>query len=144
MNNYCVGSRRLMPIRACKDATAKGFGGDRKAPEKERAACFDPILALSVSKYKAYITSVKLRLCSALRGGKPPFGALLGAFRSLPNPFGRGLCGRPRTPSPNSNLSYCKHKSKKAEKIKASTKRYLYCSIFIDLAVIQTAFAKQM
>ena len=31
-------------------AAAKGFGGDRKAPEKRRATCFDLNLALSVKQ----------------------------------------------------------------------------------------------
>ncbi len=39
-----------MPIRACKGAAAKGFGGDRKAPEIGRAACFDPALAMGVKQ----------------------------------------------------------------------------------------------
>ena len=45
-----------------KARAAKGFGGDRKAPEKGRATCFVFNLALSVSKYKKLVARAKINL----------------------------------------------------------------------------------
>ncbi|MBO6141061.1 MAG: hypothetical protein J6O40_04625 [Ruminococcus sp.] len=73
---------------------AKGvWGATAKPPEKRREACLDFILSFERETIiKAHITSVKLRLCSSLRGSKPP-AAASGAFPA------HEVSKCPRTPS---------------------------------------------
>ena len=69
----------------------KGFGGDRKAPEIGREACFDIILALSVKQAKKLAARAKLTYTAAISSR-----LFRGAFRSPPVP--PSVCASPPQP----------------------------------------------